>query len=108
MAMDLGELTWQIVDKWQWFVKKTIGTQYTRSADSVSSNIAEGWGRYSFQDKYNYFRIARGSLMEAMNWTAKANKRKLIKEDDLEKLKTIFNNLPHEINKLMSANKRKG
>ena len=51
LSFGLGELVWNIVDGWDWFSKKSLGNQYTRSTDSIAANISEGWGRYSFQDK---------------------------------------------------------
>lgn len=107
LSLDLGELVWKIVGEWDWFAKQNLGGQYTRSSDSVAANISEGWGKYSYKDKNRYFRIARGSLVETMNWTVKANLRELIKKDDFDRLQEIFKVLPWEINKLMYYNKQK-
>ncbi|OGH73835.1 MAG: hypothetical protein A3C90_00785 [Candidatus Magasanikbacteria bacterium RIFCSPHIGHO2_02_FULL_51_14] len=107
LSLEFGEIVWGITKEWDWFTKQTIGVQYVSSTDSVSTNIAEGWGKFSYKDKNKYFRIARGSLMESMNWTVKAYKRGLIPEDKFQRLKQIFDTLPHEINKLMYYNKTK-
>jgi len=32
--------------KWDWFAKKHIGGQFVEEVDSISANIAEGFGRY--------------------------------------------------------------
>jgi len=107
LAVELGEIVWQIVSKWDWLAKKTIGEQYIRSADSVSANISEGWGKFTYKDKNNYFRTARGSLMETMNWTVKSERRGIIDQEKLQKLKIIFKTLPWEINKLTYYNNQK-
>lgn len=107
LAVELGEMVWQIVGKWDWLAKKTVGEQYIRSADSVSANISEGWGKFTYKDKNNYFRTARGSLMETMNWTVKSERRDLIDEEKLQRLKIIFKTLPWEINKLTYYNNQK-
>lgn len=38
--------------------------QVTKSALSVPSNIAEGWERYSEQEKHRFLSIAKGSIGE--------------------------------------------
>ena len=38
--------------------------QITKSSRSVSANIAEGYGRYTFTDTKNFFIISRGSTLE--------------------------------------------
>ncbi|MDM3863019.1 MAG: four helix bundle protein [Aphanizomenon gracile PMC644.10] len=35
-----------------------------RSADSVCANIAEGRGRYNYQDNQRFIKIARGYCMK--------------------------------------------
>ena len=44
LPMSLAEKIWQIVVKWDYFAKDTIGKQLVRSADSVSANLSEGFG----------------------------------------------------------------
>ncbi len=46
MAMDMGEEVWEIVIKWDYFLKDTIGKQLVRAADSVAANLSEGFGGY--------------------------------------------------------------
>lgn len=41
-----------------------LQNQMKRSAVSIPSNIAEGWGRSSTQNYIQFLRIARGSLLE--------------------------------------------
>ena len=38
-----------------------------RAATSVTSNIAEGFGRHSYKEKANFYRLAEGSLTELEN-----------------------------------------
>jgi len=37
--------------KWDYFAKKTVGEQFIDAVDSISANIAEGFGRYHKKDK---------------------------------------------------------
>jgi len=48
--------------KWEWFAKKTVGSQYVESVDSIFANIAEGFGRHFKKDKVNFYRYSKGSL----------------------------------------------
>jgi four helix bundle protein len=42
-------------------------SQMRRSAVSITSNIAEGFGRHTFKDKIHFYYQARGSLFELRN-----------------------------------------
>ncbi len=42
--------------------KYKLADQITRDSRSVTNNIAEGYGRFHFQDNIQYCRQARGSL----------------------------------------------
>ncbi len=42
-------------------------SQMNRAAVSVTSNIAEGFGRRSYKDKARFYDIAKGSLLELEN-----------------------------------------
>lgn len=47
--------------------KWALKQQLRRSSVSISSNIAEGYGRYYYQDNVRFCYIARGSLEEALS-----------------------------------------
>ena len=74
--------------------KFLLTSQIIRSSRSVTSNIAEGYGRYTFTDTRNFFIIARGSVTETMEHLTTAFDEKYIKEDKLfsgeEKCETVF------------------
>jgi four helix bundle protein len=44
-----------------------IVSQLRRAASSVTSNIAEGFSRFSFKDKARFYYNSRGSLSECQN-----------------------------------------
>lgn len=47
--------------------KYNLIDQIRRSSSSVPANIAEGYGRYYYQDNISFCRKARGSLLETKN-----------------------------------------
>jgi len=86
LAYSFEEKVWEIVAAWAYFEKSTVGKQLVRSADSVSANISEGYGRYHYKENKNFLFYARGSLYETMNWLKKANDRKLIESEIYKEL----------------------
>jgi four helix bundle protein len=42
VAMEIGEIVWNVVIKWEYFEKKTLGAQLVNAADSIALNISEG------------------------------------------------------------------
>ena len=91
LAMELGELIFDITVKWDLFNKKSLGDQYLRAADSIALNISEGYGRFHYKENKNFCWYARGSLFETKTANQKAYNRKLITDEEynsiLSKLK---------------------
>src|SRR5262249_25690557 len=63
-AEAIADRIWEIVLCWQWFAKRTAGTQLVKAADSIGANIAEAGGRYHLADVRNFLYYSRGSLRE--------------------------------------------
>ncbi len=100
-AFHLSNKIWEIATKWKNFEKDTIGKQWVRSMDSVSANIAEGFGRHTKKDKTWFYRIAKGSLFESLDWNEKAKKRGLITEKEYQEIFNELQKLPKSINWLI-------
>ena len=86
VAMEIGELVWEIVGKWEYFQKKTLGTQFVEAADSIAFNISEGYGRFHYKDNKKFCYYSRGSAKETLTATDKAKKRNLITDDEFKLL----------------------
>ncbi|HET7897995.1 MAG TPA: four helix bundle protein [Flavisolibacter sp.] len=86
LALDIGEEVWNLVYKWAYFPKTTVGKQFVEAANSISANIAEGHGRYFYKDRKIFCYYSRGSLMETKNWAIKSVKRTLINQPEYEQL----------------------
>lgn len=98
LAETLCDMIWEIVSKWDGFTKNTIGYQIVESADSIGANIAEGFGRFSFTERKRFAIIARGSLYETSHWLRRVYKRKVLKSDEIKKLKEIIDELRPRLN----------
>jgi len=96
LAFETGEYVWNLVDKWEFFAKKTLGGQFVEAADSIAANIAEGNGCYFYKDRKQFCYYSRGSLLETKTWATKAIERKLISTEEfttlIEKLKMLHLN----------------
>ena len=71
----ISDLAWEIVKILPHRENHPTGNQFIRCIDSISANISEGYGRFTYKDKTHYFIMARGSLNEAENWRKKLEKR---------------------------------
>jgi four helix bundle protein len=47
VAFNLSNYVWRLVEVWPAFSRDTVGKQYIRALDSISSNLAEGFGRHN-------------------------------------------------------------
>ena len=86
IALEIGEIVWNIVLKWGYFEKKTLGTQVVNAADSIALNISEGYGRYHYKDNKNFCYYSRGSAKETSTAITKARTRNLLTEEEFELL----------------------
>ncbi|MCF8235479.1 MAG: four helix bundle protein [Bacteroidales bacterium] len=100
-AFKLSNYIWEMVVKWDVFAKDTLGKQFVRAADSISANIAEGFGRHSKKDKIRFYRISRGSVYETMEWNEKSKIRKLISDIEYTSLNENLMKLPKLLNQLI-------
>lgn len=60
LAMKFGQEVWDIVQRWDYFSKDTIGKQLVKSTDSIAANLSEGLGRYHFKEIINFSYYSRG------------------------------------------------
>jgi four helix bundle protein len=94
VAMEIGEIVWSIVNKWECFSKKTLGAQYVDAADSIAMNVSEGYGRFHFKENKNFCYYSRGSAKETLTATNKAKASNLVSEEEFallsQKLDSYF------------------
>ena len=103
LSEKLANEIWKVVMGWYNFSKDTIGKQIVRSADSIGTNIAEGRGRYNFQDNKRFIKIARGSLNETIHWMRLAYVRKLLTVEQVNILKPLIEELSPKLNAYLNS-----
>jgi four helix bundle protein len=64
--------------------KFLLTAQLIDSSRSITRNIAEGYGRYTYTDTRNFFIIARGSVTETMEHLSTACDEKYITLEELK------------------------
>ena len=101
IALALSNYVWDIVIQWEWFPKQTVGSQFVKATDSISANIAEGFGRYNKKDKIRFYRYSQGSLKEIDDWNRKSKHRNLITDEQFEHIKSEIATLGPAINSLI-------
>lgn len=113
-SLAMGDSIYNLVSRWDWFAKDTVGKQIVRAADSVAANISEGFGRYHYNDRIRFIYFSRGSLYETQTWLIKAKQRKLISNDEYEKIDSELrligiklNNFIQSLYKLSATNNNK-
>ena len=101
-AFNLSNRVWSIILKWDYFAKDTVGKQFVRSVDSISANIAEGFGRYHKKDKIKFYRYSYGSLFESLDWNEKAKIRNLLTKEEYDYIYNELQKLPKSIHHLIN------
>lgn len=73
--------------------------QLNRASVSISINIAEGNGRFHKNDRFDFFRIARGSAFECVPLLDLCKRRKWMSDSDHSRLRSKL----IEISKILSG-----
>ncbi len=107
ISYNLSNYVWNIVIKWDWFAKKTVGSQFVTAVDSISANIAEGFGRYHKKDKIKFYRYSQGSNKESFDWNQKSKVRELLTPEEYKHILTELQKLPRSINHLIKFTNEK-
>jgi four helix bundle protein len=103
LSMGLSEKIWELVVKWDYFTKDTLGKQLVRAADSIAANLSEGFGRYHYKENTNFCYYSRGSLYETKTWLIKAHNRNLIPDESFESLNTEIYNIGIKLNNYIKS-----
>ncbi len=105
LAEKLSDMVWNGFDSWPTKVRSTSGYQIIRASDSISANLAEGYGRYSSADKKKFYYYSRGSFEETKAWLRKLYRRKIITEQVMKEYKITIDKLGPKLNGFINSTK---
>ena len=88
-ARELRKMVYQLINQLPKEEKYNLAGQMRRAALSLTNNIAEGYGRYHFQENIQYLRQSRGSLEELMDDLNCCHDEKYFNEDQLEQIREM-------------------
>jgi four helix bundle protein len=103
LSEELADCLWEVIGGWKGLARDTVGKQAVRAADGIGANIAEGYGRGTYADNRRFVRMARGSLYEVRHWLPRSFRRGLLKTNEVNKLKTVLDNLGPQLNNYLKS-----
>ncbi len=105
LAEKLSDMIWFDFDIWDKKIRNTTGYQIIRSADTISANIAEGFGRFHYADKKNFYYYSRGSFEETKGWLRKLIRRRIINKERENEYKILIDEMGPKLNGLINSMK---
>jgi four helix bundle protein len=88
-ARKLRQEIYRVVGDFPPHEKYGLSSQIKRAASSVTANLAEGHGRYSYQENVQFCRQSRGSLYELRDHLTTALDAGYIQQEKYEQLEAI-------------------
>jgi four helix bundle protein len=83
---ELRNSIWEFCNTFPAQEKFRLADQMIRASRSVTANIAEGYGRFHYQENIQFCRQARGSLYELMDHLDVCKEHDYITPDDFDRL----------------------
>jgi four helix bundle protein len=104
-ARELRRALYQVVKTFPSDEKYGLSSQLKRAASSVTANLAEGYGRYSYQENLQFCRQARGSLYELRDHLTAALDAGYIPQEKYAELEDMAMNAIRLVNGYIRATK---
>ncbi|MDD4333359.1 MAG: four helix bundle protein [Patescibacteria group bacterium] len=98
LAREFRKKIYSVTNKFPSVEIYSLVSQLRRAAISVTSNIAEGYGRYSYQDNIHFCRMSRGSINEVLDQLCIALNENYINQQEFDGLYKEGREVEHAIN----------
>jgi four helix bundle protein len=106
LSRKLSAIAWNIFSELSFEDKKDMGDQFIRATDSIGANIAEGYSRFHFLDKVQFYYNARASQSEATDhWLELLLERGKITQGVFDEYKLISKDLQIKLNNFIKFTK---
>ena len=99
-AMDIAEKCFNISVNLPKKEDYALTSQLRRSAEIISANIAEGFGRRTSKDKSRFYDISRGSAFETKSHLIYGNRVKYFSENECLEIQNMIGEVIHDLNKI--------
>ncbi len=91
IGVEIRKLSMKIVRSLPPEEKYDLGSQLKRASRSITANIAEGYGRFHFQENIQFCRISRGSAYETIDHLLVAEEESYITKSELDMARELIN-----------------
>ena len=98
---------YKLTNKYPKDEKYRMVDQIRRASNAITSNIAEGYGRFTFKEKIRYMYIARGESYELKQLIVRSYKKGIIKKKSSDFIENKIIELIKGINAYINFLKRK-
>ena len=98
IGTEIRKLSMDIVRKLPCEEKFDLGSQLKRASRSISNNIAEGYGRFHYQENIQFCRVSRGSAYETLDHLIIANEEAYITDGELQNARDLIDKFLRVLN----------
>jgi len=107
LARELRKQVYKLVRKFPAEEKFGLASQVQRAAVSITANIAEGFGRYSYQENIQFCRTARGSAFEVRDHLITAEDQNYISASEHQDAAALAQRVIQTLNGYIRATKER-
>jgi four helix bundle protein len=107
LARELRKQAYQIARKLPTEEKFGLASQLQRAAISITANIVEGFGRYSYQENIQFCRTARGSAFEVRDHLIAAEDENYISASERQSVDELAQRVIQTLNGYIRATKER-
>lgn len=103
-ALELLVSVYKVTSEFLSEEKYGMASDIRRAANSITHNIAEGFGRFENRDKTRFYKISRGSCYELMSQSIASHRLGFIKNEPIkEELFKESKAIIEELNRLIKT-----